>query len=304
MKSSKTIVEEYLKATDWRVKENSTVNYSVGGLILSNSAVVSADYWLNNVYDKEIAEAHSNADIHIHDLSMLTGYCFTGDTKVKTLDGKNYSFKELVDLGIDNFKVFSYDTENQKVVIGNAHSPRVTRKVDTLVKITLSTKQEIMCTVDHPFMLRDGSYLPAAELKSNMSLMPLYVSDSSRYCTINKAWNNQQEKIYLHRWVAENYIIDRPLAENEVVHHIDGNKHNNLPENLEVILDADHRAKELRKTMQTDLWKENIYKTQQIIEERPEEEEKNCTTSHNMKKKDITKNSNSDKEDENDFISS
>ena len=75
MKSSKTIINEYLKKEDWRVKENSTVNYSIGGLILSNSATVTADYWLNQIYDEEIAHAHTNADIHIHDLSMLTGYC-------------------------------------------------------------------------------------------------------------------------------------------------------------------------------------------------------------------------------------
>src|SRR5699024_10838604 len=63
------------KVTDWRVKENSTVNYSVGGLILSNSGAVTANYWLSEIYDEEICNAHKNADIHIHDLSMLTGYC-------------------------------------------------------------------------------------------------------------------------------------------------------------------------------------------------------------------------------------
>ena len=61
--------------TDWRVKENSTVTYSVGGLILSNSGAITANYWLSEVYDKEIAEAHKNCDLHLHDLSMLTGYC-------------------------------------------------------------------------------------------------------------------------------------------------------------------------------------------------------------------------------------
>ncbi|MCQ2787194.1 MAG: ATP cone domain-containing protein, partial [Bacilli bacterium] len=68
-------VDKYLKINDWRVKENSTVTYSVGGLILSNSGAVTANYWLTEVYDKEIGDAHKNADIHIHDLSMLTGYC-------------------------------------------------------------------------------------------------------------------------------------------------------------------------------------------------------------------------------------
>lgn len=71
----KEIVNSYVKEEDWRVKENSTVTYSVGGLILHNSGSITANYWLSEIYDSEIANAHRNADIHIHDLSMLTGYC-------------------------------------------------------------------------------------------------------------------------------------------------------------------------------------------------------------------------------------
>ena len=71
----KEIVDNYVNINDWRVKENSTVTYSVGGLILSNSGAITANYWLSEIYDEEIGNAHRNADIHIHDLSMLTGYC-------------------------------------------------------------------------------------------------------------------------------------------------------------------------------------------------------------------------------------
>ena len=71
----KEIVDSYVHLTDWRVKENSTVTYSVGGLILSNSGAITANYWLSEIYDDEIATAHREADIHLHDLSMLTGYC-------------------------------------------------------------------------------------------------------------------------------------------------------------------------------------------------------------------------------------
>ena len=71
----KEIVDNYLKINDWRVKENSTVTYSVGGLILSNSGAITANYWLSEVYDDEIGNAHRNADIHLHDLSMLPGFC-------------------------------------------------------------------------------------------------------------------------------------------------------------------------------------------------------------------------------------
>lgn len=68
-------MNQYLKLNDWRVKENSTVTYSLGGLILSNSGAMTANYWLSEVYDEEIGNAHRNADIHIHDLSMLSAYC-------------------------------------------------------------------------------------------------------------------------------------------------------------------------------------------------------------------------------------
>ena len=83
-----SVVDSYLRLNDWRVKENSTVTYSVGGLILSNSGAVTANYWLSQVYDKEIADAHRNADIHIHDLSMLTGYC------------AGWSLKQLIQQGL------------------------------------------------------------------------------------------------------------------------------------------------------------------------------------------------------------
>ncbi len=71
----KELVDNYVQSIDWRVKENSTVTYSVGGLILHNSGAITANYWLSEIYDDEIANAHKNADLHLHDLAMLTGYC-------------------------------------------------------------------------------------------------------------------------------------------------------------------------------------------------------------------------------------
>lgn len=71
----KELVDSYVKVSDWRVKENSTVTYSVGGLILSNSGAITANYWLSEIYDEEIANAHRSGELHLHDLSMLTGYC-------------------------------------------------------------------------------------------------------------------------------------------------------------------------------------------------------------------------------------
>lgn len=83
----KDVVNSYVQVEDWRVKENSTVTYSVGGLILSNSGAITANYWLSEIYDQEIANAHRNADIHIHDLSMLTGYCAGWSLKQLLLEG-------------------------------------------------------------------------------------------------------------------------------------------------------------------------------------------------------------------------
>lgn len=81
------LVNSYVNIDDWRVKENSTVTYSVGGLILSNSGAITANYWLSEVYDEAVANAHRNADIHIHDLSMLTGYCAGWSLKQLILEG-------------------------------------------------------------------------------------------------------------------------------------------------------------------------------------------------------------------------
>ncbi len=82
------VINSYVKVTDWRVKENSTVTYSVGGLILNNSGTITANYWLSEIYDKEISDAHKNCDLHIHDLSMLTGYC------------AGWSLKQLIEEGL------------------------------------------------------------------------------------------------------------------------------------------------------------------------------------------------------------
>ncbi len=83
----KQLVNSYVDSIDWRVKENSTVTYSVGGLILSNSGAITANYWLSEIYDEEIANAHRNCDMHIHDLSMLTGYCAGWSLKQLILEG-------------------------------------------------------------------------------------------------------------------------------------------------------------------------------------------------------------------------
>lgn len=87
MLNYKDLVNSYLNVSDWRVKENSTVNYSLGGLILGNSGAITANYWLSEIYDEEIAKAHRDCDIHIHDLSMLSAYCAGWNLKQLITEG-------------------------------------------------------------------------------------------------------------------------------------------------------------------------------------------------------------------------
>ena len=110
----KDVINSYVKVEDWRVKENSTVTYSVGGLILSNSGAVTANYWLSEIYDEEIAEAHRNADIHIHDLSMLTGYC------------AGWSLKQLIQEGLGGIsgKITSAPAAHLSVLQSDGKLPR------------------------------------------------------------------------------------------------------------------------------------------------------------------------------------
>lgn len=81
-------MEDYLHLKDWRVKENSTISYSLGGLILSNSGAITANYWLSEVYDQEIADAHRSCHLHLHDLSMLSPYC------------AGWNLKQLIEVGL------------------------------------------------------------------------------------------------------------------------------------------------------------------------------------------------------------
>lgn len=248
------VVDDYLNASDWRVKENATAQYSLGGLIMSNSGAVTANYWLSEIYPKEIADAHRNTEIHIHDLSMLSGYCFTGDTKVYSLDGKNKTFKELVDNNIKELWVYAYDKSNNEIIPAKAINPRVTRYVTELIKVNLTNSVSIQCTPGHLFMTRTGDYIEAQNLKANMSLMPLYINSKGKYTEIHRAWHNKKNtQMYVHRWVAEK-TFKKPLEANEVVHHINGDKHDNRPENLKILNDKDHRRMELANTQKTDTW--------------------------------------------------
>ena len=171
----------YLKHDDWRVKENSNVNYSIGGLILHNSGAITANFWLKNVYTKEIADAHKTAALHLHDLSMFGAYCFSGSTRIRIVGGLTPSFEELVKGGITTCKVYAYDAENDKIVEADAFNPRITKQVSQVAIVTLKNKTCAVCTIDHQWLLADGkTYVEAQNLKEGdvlRSLQPLLKYD-------------------------------------------------------------------------------------------------------------------------------
>jgi hypothetical protein len=176
----KKIVEDYTNANDWRVKENASIDYSLGGLILGNSGAITANYWLSEIYDEEIANAHRNCDIHLHDLSMLSGYCFTGNTKVLVVKREfekefennevllcdieynkkleKVTFEELYESGRTSPYIVSYNGNEDEFIIVKSDNLRITRYTNEIASITYETPYGISTTestLDHPFMKVD-----------------------------------------------------------------------------------------------------------------------------------------------------
>ena len=155
----KEIVNSYVKVEDWRVKENSTVTYSVGGLILSNSGAVTANYWLSEIYDKEIADAHRNADIHIHDLSMLTGYC------------AGWSLKQLIKEGLGGI-------EGKMEYVGIGYwkplplaSPSIMVSINALLTISISCLQSLyLKSISFPPTIAGSSARSSGTVQSSVIL--------------------------------------------------------------------------------------------------------------------------------------
>lgn len=245
-------IDSYITQKSWRVAENSNSRFSFSGLQAHLAGAMISDYMIENVYPKEIGNAHTDGDFHIHDMSHgLVGYCFTGDTKVKLLDGKSRTFEELVKYYKDEkFWVYSID-ENHNIVAGLAHSPRKTRKDTEIIIVELDNGELIKCTPDHKFMLRDGTYREAQHLEEKDSLMPLYESFAGNYLRVQIPAGGRK---YTHRAIAEYIYGD---LSDKTIHHLNGIKTDNRPENLSIMEDTEHRKKEIIKTMSTDKWKES-----------------------------------------------
>lgn len=149
-------INEYIDKKDWRIQANANGSYSFSGLVNQTAGKVIANYWLNEVYTKKEGDAHRNGDYHIHDLDVLGAYCFTSDTKIKTVEFGNITIKELLDKNVSSFTVISYDGE--KKVECNAHDLRCTRQDAELVEVEFEDGLVVRCTPDHKFLLTDGTW--------------------------------------------------------------------------------------------------------------------------------------------------
>lgn len=196
----KQAIDEYIGNTDWRVRANSNTTYSNAGLVNNTAGKIAAKYWLSEVYSPEEGKAHIEGDYHIHDLDCMTAYCFTGDTKVVLLDDTAPSFKELTERykNGEYFWVVSCDKQGN-IVPGKAHHPRLIKHNAELMEITISGGAKIVCTPDHEFMLRDGSYRQAKDLRSRESLMSYNRNEKGQFynhTVVSKKYLDYTEDVY------------------------------------------------------------------------------------------------------------
>jgi anaerobic ribonucleoside-triphosphate reductase len=270
------IIDSYIEQEDWRIKENSNMAYSLQGLRNHISSNLVSNYWLMKIYPPEIGNAHKNGNIHIHDLSELSVYCFSGETKIPLLNGEVLTMKELTKKYKNKtFEVYSID-KNNNIVSGTAYNPRKTRKNAEVIEVILDNNEKIICTPDHPFLLRNGKYKKAINLFEGESLMPLYTYKNYRnteYLGIYNPSTNKKE--YLHRQLLN-------ADKNQHCHHINGNKKDNRIENIKLLNTSIHRGLELKKTMKKDKWINSNKKT--LIKRNKTIEMRNISTNNTIKR--------------------
>jgi DNA gyrase subunit B len=177
------------------------------------------------------------------------GGCFSGDTKVALVDGRELSFLELIEEQQRGKRNFTYAVDREgHVVVAPIQTVRRTRQHARVVRLILDTGDKITCTPDHRFMRRDGSYVPCADLQAGDSLMPLQRQLSER-----KSWMTIQgyETVYdpaAYRFVYTHVLADQfnvannryPAAARSHRHHLDGQKRNNHPDNIVRMSPEDH----------------------------------------------------------------
>jgi len=189
--------------------------------------------------------------------------CFTKNTKVRLTDGRSLSFEELIKetkQGKKNY-TFSFNPKTQKIEITEIKNPRRTRKNEKIIEVTLDNGEKIKCTPNHRFMLRDGSYKEAKDLRVKESLMPAYfnirqIKDGEHYLSILQPLTNRYE--FVHK-LADEYNqrhgwAKRTLA-SFILHHKDFNRWNNSPENIQRLTWKQHYKIHLKQAK--NLWREH-----------------------------------------------
>ena len=146
-------VEEYINKSDWRISANSNTSYSSAGLVNNLAGKVIANYWLDKVYSKKEGEAHRNGDYHIHDLDCLQAYCFTKDTRIKTVEYGDVSIAWLLERGITSYTVISFNVVEYKKVSKRAFNLALTRENAELVEVEFMDGLKVRCTPDHKFFV-------------------------------------------------------------------------------------------------------------------------------------------------------
>lgn len=154
-------VNEYVNREDWRIKANANSSFSAAGLVNNLAGKVIANWWLDEVYSPAEGMAHREGDYHIHDLDVCGAYCFTKDTKIKTIEYGDISIAELLEKNISQFTVVSFDGHPCKK---QAFDLRCTRKNADLVQIEFEDGYKVRCTPDHKFLLTSGEWKEAQRL--------------------------------------------------------------------------------------------------------------------------------------------
>jgi len=188
--------------------------------------------------------------------------CFTKDTKVKLCDGRSLSFEELIKEQKQSKKhwTFSFNPETEKIEIAEIKNPRLTRKNEKIIEVTLDNGEKIKCTLDHQFLLRNGNYKEAKNLKSGDSLMPAYfnirrIRSHYNYLAVLQPFTGYYE--FIHKLADEyneqNKKIKR-IRSPYILHHKDFNKFNNSPDSIERLTIKQHYKVHLKQSK--NLWKE------------------------------------------------
>jgi len=179
------------------------------------------------------------------------GGCFTGDTEIALTDGRSITFERLVEEHENGQTHYCYTVQDGgRIGIDRIENPRVTKEDAELVRVTLDNGEEIRCTPDHEFMLRDGSYCEAQDLDDDQSLMPLYrkVSDTDEENITIDGYEMVKQPHSEDFWkfthlLADRYNLDRGVYEQsdgDHKHHIDFDKRNNRPDNIDRLPKNEH----------------------------------------------------------------